>query len=47
MSALPPKADIADRGCHVRFVPKADITLSRVVVLLRGVTSVSVAPTAP
>jgi hypothetical protein len=25
MSALPPKADIAERGCHVRYVPKADI----------------------
>ena len=25
MSALPPKADIAERRCHVRFVPKADI----------------------
>jgi hypothetical protein len=25
MSALPPKADIAERECHVRFVPKADI----------------------
>ena len=25
MSALPPKADIAERGDHVRFVPKADI----------------------
>jgi hypothetical protein len=24
MSALPPKADIAERDCHVRFVPKAD-----------------------
>src|SRR5215469_9237444 len=24
MSALPPKADIAERRCHVRFVPKAD-----------------------
>jgi hypothetical protein len=24
MSALPPKADIAERGWHVRFVPKAD-----------------------
>jgi len=23
MSALPPKADIAERRCHVRFVPKA------------------------
>src|SRR5215469_10105716 len=25
MSALPPKADIAERGGHVRFVPKAGI----------------------
>jgi hypothetical protein len=25
MSALPPKADIAERDHHVRFVPKADI----------------------
>jgi hypothetical protein len=25
MSALPPKADIAERECHVRFVPKADM----------------------
>jgi len=25
MSALPPKADISERDCHVRFVPKADI----------------------
>jgi hypothetical protein len=25
MSALPPKADMADRVCDVRFVPKADI----------------------
>jgi hypothetical protein len=24
MSALPPKADIADHDCDVRFVPKAD-----------------------
>jgi hypothetical protein len=24
MSALPPKADINERYCHVRFVPKAD-----------------------
>jgi len=23
MSALPPKADIAERDCHVRFVPEA------------------------
>jgi hypothetical protein len=26
MSALPPKADIAERRCDLRFVPKADIT---------------------
>jgi hypothetical protein len=26
MSALPPKADIRQRTCDVRFVPKADIT---------------------
>src|SRR6516164_4256670 len=26
MFALPPKADIAQHGCDVRFVPKADIT---------------------
>jgi hypothetical protein len=25
VSAIPPKADIAERECHVRFVPKADI----------------------
>jgi hypothetical protein len=25
MSALPPKADIAECDCDVRFVPKADI----------------------
>jgi len=25
MSALPPKADIAQHTWHVRFVPKADI----------------------
>jgi hypothetical protein len=25
MSALPPKADIDEHDCHVRFVPKADI----------------------
>jgi hypothetical protein len=24
LSALPPKADIAERDCHVRFVPKAE-----------------------
>src|SRR5215472_5154913 len=27
MSALPPKADIAESDCHVRFVPKADIQI--------------------
>ena len=27
MSALPPKADIRQRDCDVRFVPKADIAL--------------------
>ena len=27
MSAIPPKADIAERDHHVRFVPKADIAL--------------------
>ena len=25
MSALPPKADMDERECHVRFVPEADI----------------------
>jgi hypothetical protein len=25
MSAIPPKADIPNDDCHVRFVPKADI----------------------
>src|SRR5262249_125076 len=28
MSALPPKADIAESDWHVRFVPKADITVA-------------------
>ena len=27
MSALPPKADIGSAQVHVRFVPKADITV--------------------
>jgi len=27
MSALPPKADIAENDWHVRFVPEADIGL--------------------
>jgi hypothetical protein len=25
MSAIPPKADITQRDCHVRFVPKAEV----------------------
>jgi len=29
MSALPPNADINELLCHVRFVPKADIHLTR------------------
>jgi hypothetical protein len=29
MSALPPKADIADHDPDVRFVPKADIAAQR------------------
>jgi len=28
MSALPPKADIAESDWHVRFVPKADIGIT-------------------
>ena len=28
MSALPPKADIAERNWHVRFVPLSDIAVS-------------------
>ena len=39
MSALPPKADIAERDYHVRFVPQADITASLDFVL--GVVSMS------
>jgi len=31
MFALPPKADIAKRDHHVRFVPKADIGFTEVV----------------
>ena|SRR5215469_235480 len=30
MSALPPKADIAERQRDVRFVPKADIEFARI-----------------
>jgi hypothetical protein len=29
MSALPPKADIDERDCHVRFVPKADVSMQQ------------------
>ena len=42
MSALPPKADIAERDPHVRFVPKADIdpkAASRKRALLRSVAA--------
>jgi hypothetical protein len=36
MSALLPKADIADRDCNVRFVPEADIQhASRTDILFR------------
>jgi hypothetical protein len=28
MSAIPPKADIAEGNHHVRFVPKADVGVS-------------------
>ena len=28
MSALPPKADLRQRNCDVRFVPKADIRIA-------------------
>jgi len=38
MSALPPKADIAERDRDVRFVPKADI-LRRSKVILYSITS--------
>jgi hypothetical protein len=35
MSALPPKADIAESDWHVRFVPKADIcSAARIVIRL-------------
>jgi hypothetical protein len=32
MSVLPPKADIAERDRHVRFVPKADAACSSIVI---------------
>jgi hypothetical protein len=35
MSALPPKADMDQSGCDVRFVPKADITRRRKMASLR------------
>jgi hypothetical protein len=35
MSALPPKADIAERDWNVRFVPKADIPQSASVYVVR------------
>jgi len=37
MSALPPKADIAERHQDVRFVPKADIALlGQLIFLMSG-----------
>jgi hypothetical protein len=36
MSAIPPKADIAERGCHVRFVPKADIAQCSKFIVIRS-----------
>ena len=36
MSALPPKADIAEPRCDVRFVPKADITRCRKSAFIRS-----------
>jgi hypothetical protein len=44
MSALPPKADIAEHDWHVRFVPEADIvTLCQAVVGLFEKTRVRAA----
>jgi len=40
MSALPPKADITKRDGHVRFVPKADISLTNGGVLTRPLSPV-------
>jgi hypothetical protein len=34
MSALPPKADIAQHGGNVRFVPKAEVAVIRSVELI-------------
>jgi hypothetical protein len=39
MSALPPKADIDQDGCNVRFVPKADIDISITSSVIRRETS--------
>jgi len=33
MSALPPKADITERGWYVRYVPKADISLKETLIV--------------
>jgi hypothetical protein len=35
MSALPPKADIDERDCHVRFVPKADSCIAAILLVIR------------
>jgi hypothetical protein len=37
MSALPPKADIAESNRHVCFVPKADSAVSRLLDHLIGI----------
>ena len=39
MSALPPKADIAESDWHVRFVPKADICIAAKVTASKGINS--------
>src|SRR6516165_3917066 len=36
MSAISPKADIAERDCHVRFVPKADIVRCGKIAVIRS-----------
>jgi len=34
MSALPPKADMGQQGCDVRFVPKADSCTAAIIAKL-------------
>ena len=38
MSVLPPKADIAEHGRHVRYVPKADIATMQQQIYLNSST---------